>query len=273
MTVELSTSGRRDVRSVIRDALVESFYASHDGYSIDGLLVQPHLQTAFHEACRESGLIGGPAEWNRELMRLRKTGGFPKRGDVKKLQVTDAELETCGFAAEIAWRLTSDKFGYPSLDEILCDPEKATYFDRIAKRFAPGFQAAQYRWAALRLRKASRELVDEAKRYHFMFTKRDFTRFQIWRRFKQSRYAAQPGIYLMREADKQPLFIGRALDLGQRLETHAECRAISDSVEHICVLAGDELPGSEYLDAFKEDLVRRHSPLWNVSLVGLVSTN
>jgi site-specific DNA-methyltransferase (adenine-specific) len=265
----LAPTSKRDVRTVIRDALVESFYAAHDGYSIDGLLVQPRLQAAFHEACRESGLIGGTAEWNRELMRLRKTGGFPKRGDVKKIQVTDDELEAYSFAAEIAWRLTSDKFGHSSLDEIFCDPEKATYFDRTAKRFAPGFEPTQYRWAALRLRKASRDLVDEAKRYHFMFTKRDFKGFQLWKRFKPSRFVGQPGIYLLRDSDKSPLYIGRAIDLGSRLNTHAESRSVGDAVEHVGLLIGDDLPGAEYLDAFKEDLIRRHAPKWNVNLVGL----
>ena len=69
------------------------------------------LQNAFHNACREAGLIGGPADWNRELLRVRKTGGFPKRGKTKKATVTDDELDAYSFAAEIAWRLTSDKFG------------------------------------------------------------------------------------------------------------------------------------------------------------------
>jgi site-specific DNA-methyltransferase (adenine-specific) len=266
---EPSVSKRRDVRTIIRDALVESFYAAHDGYSIDAMLVQPQLQAAFHEACQESGLIGGPAEWNRELMRLRKTGGFPKRGDVKKIQVADDELEAYSFAAEIAWRLTSDKFGHSSLDEIFCDPEKATYFDRTAKRFATGFEPSQYRWAALRLRKASRDLVDEAKRYHFMFAKREFKSFQLWKRFKPSRYDGQPGVYLLRDADKQPLYIGSAIDLGSRLNTHAESRPVADTVEHVGLLIGDDLPGSEYLAAFKEDLIRRHAPIWNVNLVGL----
>jgi site-specific DNA-methyltransferase (adenine-specific) len=262
-------SSKRDVRNVIRDALVEAFYASHDGFSIDSLLAKPQLQTAFHEACADAGLIGGPADWNRELLRLRKTGGFPKRGQVKRIRIPDEELEAYSFAAEIAWRLTSDKFGQPSLDEILCDPEKATFFDRAANRFAPGFIVSQYRWAALRLRKASRELVDEAKKYHFMFTKRDFTRFQVWNRFKPSRLAGEPGIYLLRGEGKTPLFIGRATDLGDRLKAHEESRAASKAVEHVALLFGDELPGLEYLDAFKEDLVRRYAPKWNVNLVGL----
>ena len=271
-SAEPAPTSKRDVRNVIRDAIVEAFYASHDGYSIDSLLAKPQLQTAFHDACLEAGLIGSPADWNRELMRLRKTGGFPKRGQVKRIRISDDELEAYGFAAEIAWRLTSDKFGHSSLDEIFCDPEKATFFDRTAKRFAPGFIPSQYRWAALRLRKASRELVDEAKKYHFMFTKRDFTRFQLWRRFRPSRFDGDPGIYLLRGADKQPLFIGRAIDLSNRLGTHADCRATSEAIEHVALLTGEELPGQEYQDAFKEDLVRRYVPKWNVSLVGLGAT-
>ncbi len=35
---------------------------------------------------------------------------------------------------------------------------------------------------------------------------------------------------------------------------------------------GEELPGAEYCGAFKEDLVRRYLPVWNVNLVGLSST-
>jgi site-specific DNA-methyltransferase (adenine-specific) len=264
-----SITSRRDVRNVIRDALVEAFYASHDDFSIDSLLAKPQLQSAFHDACVNSGLIGGPADWNRELLRLRKTGGFPKRGQVKRIRISDEELEAYNFAAEIAWRITSDKFGQPSLDEILCDPEKATFFDRTAKRFSPGFVPSQYRWAALRLRKASRELVDEAKKYHFMFAKRDFKKFDLWSRFKPSRLASVSGIYLLRGENKKALFIGRAADLGIRLETHAECRAINDTVAHVAVLTGEELPGQQYLDAFKEDLVRRGAPKWNVNLVGL----
>jgi hypothetical protein len=37
-------------------------------------------------------------------------------------------------------------------------------------------------------------------------------------------------------------------------------------------MAGNELPGEEYRAAFKEDLVRRHQPLWNVNLVGLAKS-
>jgi site-specific DNA-methyltransferase (adenine-specific) len=260
---------KRELRDVIRDAIVDAFYASHKGSSIDWLLANPALQDCFHEACRESGLIGGPADWNRELLRLRKTGDFPKRGTINKVHVTEEELDAYSFAAEIAWRLTSDKFAGPSLDEIFCDPTKAAYFDRTARRLAAGVEAGQFRWAALRLRKASRELVNEVKKYHFVFAKRDFSRFQAWRGFKPKRWNGQPGLYLLRAEDKRPLFVGHALDLGGGLARHQACLANRDEVAYVAVLAGDDLPGAEYRDAFKEELVRRHRPRWNMPLVGL----
>jgi site-specific DNA-methyltransferase (adenine-specific) len=259
----------RSLREVVGDALINAFYAAHDGYSIDWLLANPALQCAFHEACREAGLLGGPGDWNRELLRLRKQGAIPKRGPIRKVDINAVELDAYEFASEMAWRQASDKFDGPSLDEIFCDPLKAAYFDRLVKRFAPGFEPAKYRWAALRLRKASRELVRDVKRYHFVFKNRDFSRFQAWDRFDPARLAGRPGIYLLRDEDKEPLFISRTLDLGRRLATHDACPAISDEVEHVSILVGGDLPGDEYQAAFKEELVRRHQPRWNVNLVGL----
>jgi len=268
----IAKTAKRELRELVRDTIVEAFFAAHDGYSIDWLLANPQLQEIFHEECREAGLIGGPVDWNRELLRIRKQGGFPKRGKINKVHILDEELEAYDFAAEIGWRFTNDKFHGPSLDEILCDPEKAAYFGRVAKRFAPGFEPVNYRWAALRLRKASRDLVDEVKQYHFVFAKRDFSRFQTWGRFNAKRYAGQSGLYLLRDDEKSPLYVGHANDLGARLAQHLDCPAIDESVAQVAVIAGEELPGAEYRAAFKEDLVRRHQPRWNVNLVGLAKT-
>jgi site-specific DNA-methyltransferase (adenine-specific) len=260
---------KRELRDVVRDAIVEAFYAAHDGYSIDWMLANPALQDAFHEACRNAGLIGGPADWNRELLRLRKAGSFPKLGEFKKMHFADEQLDEYDFAAEIAWRFADDKFRSRSLDDIFCDPQTAAFFDRAAKRYAPGYEPSQYRWAALRLRKASRELVREVKQYHFVFSTRDFGRFQSWNRLNASRLAGQSGIYLLRGEGKQPLYVGQTLDLAKRLRSHADCAAIADGVTHVSVIAGDDLPGEEYRAALKEDLVRRYQPRWNVNPVGL----
>jgi site-specific DNA-methyltransferase (adenine-specific) len=262
-------AARSSLRDMVRDAIVDSFYSAHDGHSIDWLLANPQLQAAFHEACREAGLIGSPADWNRELLRFRKTGEFPKRGPIQKVHVADDELDRYSFAAEIAWRMAKDKFADVSLDEIFCDPAKATYFDHTAKRFAPGFEPVQYRWAALRLRKASRELVDEVKQYHFVFSKRNFSRFLTWHGLKPKRLSGQPGIYLLRGEAKQPLYVGRTTDLGRQLSQLAGCSRVGNSVEHVSLIFGGDLPANDYQAAFKEDLVRRYQPQWNVILVGL----
>jgi hypothetical protein len=203
---------------------------------------------------------------------LRKAGAIPKRDKTIKVHFSDEELDSYNFAAEAAWRLTSDKYDGPSLDEIFCDPEKAACFDRTAKRLSGSFAPPQYRWAALRLRKASRDLVNDVKRFHFVFAKRDFSRFQVWDRLDAKRWKEQSGIYLLRGERKQPLFVGRTLDLGARLAQHSESRAVDECVAHVSTLTGDDLPGEEYRDAFKEDLVRRYRPEWNVNLVGLAKT-
>jgi site-specific DNA-methyltransferase (adenine-specific) len=260
---------KRDLRDLIREAVVEAYFATHDGYSIDWMLANPSLQNVFHEACRDAGLLGCSADWNRELLRLRKAGLIPKRGKTIKIHYTDAELDGFNFAAEAAWRLTSDRFDGPSLDEIFCDPDKALFFDRTARRFGGASGAPEYRWAALRLRKASRDLVNDVRQYHFVFARRDFTRFHAWDRIEVKRWQGEPGIYMLRGEEKHPLFIGRTLDLGRRLAQHEVSRIAAEAVVHVSVLAGTELPGEEYQDAFKEDLVRRYQPGWNVNLVGL----
>jgi site-specific DNA-methyltransferase (adenine-specific) len=40
-----------------------------------------------------------------------------------------------------------------SLDDLICDPDIAAEFDKLASELAPGFTSLEYRWAALALRK------------------------------------------------------------------------------------------------------------------------
>lgn len=259
-----ATVAKSNFRDVLRDAIVDAFYTAHDGYSIDWLLADPALQATYHEACHEAGLIGSPADWNRELLRLRKAGKFPKRGQSKKIELSAKQLDPYAFAGEIAWRLTSDKFPNASLDDILCNPTMAAFFDRTAKRFAPGYTPREYRWAALRLRKASHSLAKEAKQYHFVLTTRDFTEFRPLSRLRISGLQGQPGLYLLRGEHKSPLYVGETLDLGRRLELHLKGK--SSDIKHVGLLQQDDLPSAEYQEALKVDLARRYGAKWNVEI-------
>ena len=260
--VEPPSSAKRDVREVVRDAIVDSFYAAHDGDSIDWLLANPALQDRFHDACREAGLIGSPADWNRELLRLRKTGEFPKRG-------ADQE-SACG--RRRTGRLQLRRRNRLAADErqvrrplgrrnLLRPGEGGLLRPRGQAASPPASSRPNIVGRRCGSARPAASLVNEVKRYHFVFAKRDFSRFQTWRGFKPKRLNGQPGIYLLRGDDKSPLYIGHTLDLGRRLAQHAECPAISDEVAHVSVIAGADLPGAEYRDAFKEDLVRRYRPL------------
>jgi site-specific DNA-methyltransferase (adenine-specific) len=248
---------------------VDAFYATHDGYSIDWLLSNPSLQVNFHDACRDAGLIGNPTDWNRELLRLRKSGAFPKRGEIKRIHFPSDEIDTYGFAAEIAWRLTSERFGGASLDEIYCDPEWARYFDRTAQRYAPGFSPVNYRWSALHLRKACKELVDDMKKFHFIFRTREFGRALNWQRCDFDRFMGKSGIYALLADDKSHLFLDRTQDIGKRLLQHSSCRAINKSIRYLSTIPSDDLPGPEYQDGLKVDLVRRYGPQFNLTIAGL----
>jgi DNA modification methylase len=263
------TSGRVDLRSVLRGAIVDAFYETHQSFSIDWLLSNPKLQADFHAACRDAGLIGSPIDWNLQLLRLRKSGEFPKRGTIKKIHITKQEMDQYRFAAEIAWRLTSDKFTDASLDDIFCSPEMAQHFDKIAVRFAPGHATENYRWAALHLRKENKKVVKDMTKYQFIFRTREFGKALNWERCDYERYSGMPGIYSLLSDDKQHLFVDRTDDLGKRLVQHSSCAKFQKSVRSVALIYRNELPNIEYHEGLKVDLVRRHFPNFNLAISSL----
>jgi site-specific DNA-methyltransferase (adenine-specific) len=269
------TSAKTTAHDAIREAIVDAFFTTHGGYSTDWLLADPLLQNAFHDECRSHRLIGNPVDWNRELLRLRKAGHLPKSQNLKHIHFSAEEMDSYQFASEISWRMASERFGGISLDEIFCDPTKAQWFDKTAHRFSPGFDATKYRWAALRLRKASKQLVSEAKQFQFIYANRDFARrSEKLSSIRFDRYSGQPGLYLLQDDEKRRLFVDRAQNLGTRLAHHAACEAITKKTTYVSLVQNDQLPGAEYHDLFKVDLVRRYSPelKMNVNLVGLISS-
>ncbi|KAA5544455.1 site-specific DNA-methyltransferase [Roseiconus nitratireducens] len=138
------------------DQLVQAFCESNRGYSVDRVVADPLLNEDFQVRCDRAELDGTPAERNRALFALRKSGRM-KQADITTSNRTAfdwEELDPFLFAVEIAWRSVSELYADAGLDEILCDPRLAEQFDAAAGGWAPGFTALQYRWAALKLRKA-----------------------------------------------------------------------------------------------------------------------
>jgi len=149
----LSFQRRQDL--VDEQGLVEAFRRSSDGFASDRLIADPVLNAAFIDQCSKLGLSGRPRDWNLSLLALRKSGKLTGVPTTKRTQFSWGDMDPFLFASEIALRRMLD-IGYPSLDDVLCDPSAASHFDEIARAFAPGFISLDYRWGALRLRKDAR---------------------------------------------------------------------------------------------------------------------
>ena len=253
-----------NLRKLQRVAIGKAFLSAAEGQSVDRLLACPALQEKFHQACKSAGLLGDAAIWNHELVRLRKSGKLPKAPKAKNEPVTTAQLNEYQFAAEVAWQLTAAKFGVESIDEIFISPEYAKYFDRQAARFAPGFEAADYRWAALDFRKSRHALAAEAKEFDYVFATRDFATPRKLTTRAAEKLAGQAGVYLLTGAGRVPLFVGETLDLGKRLAVHATAPASKNKTTGFAVILESDLPSHEYRAPLKVDLTGRHQPEWNL---------
>jgi site-specific DNA-methyltransferase (adenine-specific) len=253
-----------NLRELQRQILGQAYLDACDGYSVDRLVADPDLQTRFHDACRAAGLLGDAGIWNRELMRLRKSGKLPKPAVPQSVTLGVREFDSYRFAAEIAWRLVADKHAGVALDHIFCDPALAAEFDRHASRFCPDRAAVDLRWAALYLRKSQHTLDTEVHDYHYVFATREFDTFRKPNIALAKQLAGEAGVYMLCGARRAPLYVGDTLDLGARLVTHLAAPGTRRQVVQIATLADDDLPNASYREPLKVALARRWQTQWNV---------
>lgn len=192
--------------------LVEAFRKSNQGFSADRVIADPDLDRGYLDTCRKFGLAGQDADLNRGLFRLRKCGKLAHIPTVYRTEFNWTDYDQYIFASEIALRRMLDE-GCRSLDELLCDPEQAKRFDQIAESWAPGFTALQYRWAALKVRKAA----ESARKRSELLNTIPLPRRQPISQIDFTRYLGTPGLYLVRSTSREVLYAGVTHDLGTRL--------------------------------------------------------
>jgi hypothetical protein len=252
-----------DLRELQDQALMQGMRDATGAYSIERLLTDPELQTQFHRACEQQGLLGDPAIWNHRLLDLRKEGKLPRQAGNSTTKITATEVDTYLFAAEIAWVLTCKKFGDLSLAELFSSPDSGQFFDRAAARFAPGHSAADYRRGAFLFRRIRKPLSTEAKEFHYVLRTREFTPPRNLSLQAAKAIAGQGGVYQLLGAKNATLYIGEAVDLGKRLEIHAAAAATRTVVKKFAVILESELPSAKYRPLLKVDLAQRIHPAWN----------
>ncbi|QDT70270.1 DNA adenine methyltransferase YhdJ [Planctomycetes bacterium MalM25] len=265
----------RSLRDLTEQTLIDAFHAASEGASLDWLLCRPDLQAKFAAACEQAGLLGGAYEWNRLLLKLRKSGklgGAEEKKQAAKTPVNDPEAYA--FAAEIAWARARAKHRDVSLDDLLCDPDKLAAFDKAAAKAAPGFEPHEHRWAALRLRKAAKKLKAEAVQYEFVVAKL-VNQLATGRRKKLTLRAAQslreqPGVYVIAGAAKPDTgesgYVGEAADLGERLASHLVAPPLRGDLWYASA-TDESLPSDAYRHALRWNLAHRLQPTLSIDLL------
>jgi site-specific DNA-methyltransferase (adenine-specific) len=198
--------------------LAQAYLEVRDGYSIDRVVADPQLDRRFLRRCRELGLSGTDFDLNWKIFNGRKNKYFSDLPKTKNY--TPSRKDEFEFSSEIAIRYVQEQFhsqkGWEiSLDKIICDPDLAEEFDKIAARLAPGFSALDYRWVALGVRKAAGRYSSKAQTVKVP----DFDLLGATTSIRASRIPVDQGMYLFRCEDDS-IFIGETDNLRQRIERH-----------------------------------------------------
>ncbi|NUQ63201.1 MAG: GIY-YIG nuclease family protein [Pirellulales bacterium] len=198
------------MRGEIRRAFVEV----SQGFSSDRIVADPGLNALFIGQCRKLGLSEPARELNALLLNARKSGALSGLPRARRTSFPD-EVEY-RFASEVAARYLEHR-DQVTVDQILCDPDRASEFDSIAERIAPGHTPLQYRWAALNLRKA-KLLRPEPVSHVAVAPSVDFgpaTAIQI------DQIPVAPGIYIF-YGPSATLYVGETENLRRRIGKHLD---------------------------------------------------
>jgi hypothetical protein len=198
--------------------IAQAYLEVRDGYSIDRVVADPELDRGFLRRCRELDLRGTDFDLNWKLFTGRKNKCFADLPKTKKY--TPSPKDEFDFSSEIGIRFVQEQIRMRdgrevSLDKIICDPDLAAEFDRIAEKLAPGFTPLDYRWVALGVRKAAGRYALKAQTIKLPA----FDLLGPTHGLRSSRITSEQGLYFFRCED-EPLFVGETDNLRQRIERH-----------------------------------------------------
>ena len=255
-----------------RAALVKkAFQKSHDGWSVDEVLLHNERRKSFLDACKAAGSQLPEKELCEQLLRSRKGGKL----DVQTTKEERVSLDDYIITAEIAARRLADEHQV-HFDQVLCDPELLQEFDQHAGELSPGTDPYLLRKAALRLRK-SRMLKPELA-LHATDWEVDIVDYSLAEITEQlSKLSSRPGIYIFRDQTGY-LYIGQSHNLRERLTHHLQ-ESDRDQLRRYLIEESDgtltvELhifrdgsPGEQLRQrrAYESELIRSRQPRLNLA--------
>lgn len=262
-----TAKGKRRKKTVDKnaeDAVIAAYETAGRGYPADYLLCDKELNAEFVAECRRRGGEGNGYLWNQLMLQLRKSGKLPK-STRRPTQVTAGQMDSYGFASEVAWRLLAIDYGL-TLDKILSSSEFAADFDRLAAEFGPvNVTSLEYRRVALSIRKRSNAARNTgAKRFsHWLNRNRKLRRIGI-EDCLDSNYEI-PGVFLLC-SDEIGIYAGESENIRVRVEQVLNnSNWLELEPDSIAVVPNEESHATKY--ALKSALAQRENPLLNCRLL------
>jgi len=263
-----TSKGRRRKKpfdETVEKVVVAAYESAGQGYPVDYLLCDKGLNKEFIKQCLGRGIGGNAAIWNRYLMQLRKSGSLPKSTKAPS-HLTSGDLENFGFASEVAWRLLSIDY-HKTLDDILCSPDFAEEFDRLAAEYGPTSGAASslgFRRAAISIRKRAKVARKTASE-----------QFSDWIDGKKKLASIKlgnslgpldkPGVFVLSSGDAA-VFVDEAQNMRVKVEELlANPNWLSLGTDSVSYVECGESQSMRY--GLKSALVQREKPLLNVRLL------
>jgi site-specific DNA-methyltransferase (adenine-specific) len=196
-----------------RQIVTQAFHQVRDEWPPDRVVADPELNARFLRECTRLGATQAASVLNQCLLNVRKASQLPS---LQSKRTSFPDQQDYVFASEIAIRFLERRDGI-TLDDVICDPVRATEFEGLAVRIAPGYTALQYRWAALSLRK-NRRLQPEPIGRAIQPTS------VVQKRADEVALVEVPttqGLYIF-FAGQECLYIGEAQNLRSRLKKHLD---------------------------------------------------
>jgi predicted GIY-YIG superfamily endonuclease len=262
-------------QNTVDQAIREAFLASHEGWSVDEVLLQDALRTNFlrscgnQEALKECGY--SESRLLSRLVQIRKAGKL----DISARKRANTDLEAWYPVAEIASRQMVDKHG-KNIDQWLVDTTALARFDAMALDIIPEADLYCVRKAAMQLRK-SRKLQPELLSRVVDWKRSIVTMTVQEAEAELGGLPAQPGIYIFRDPTGY-LYIGQSNNLRTRLSKHLDrsdrkslnaylqSKGGSEITLELHVFADDSPAKATVIrEAYESELIRTRKPRFNVA--------
>lgn len=244
------------------EAVIEAFTATADGNSTDYVLCDRELNKRFVTACKQSGVPGNAYVWNRLMLRIRKAGKLPKASRSQN-RLTFPSMDPYAFGSEIAMQLLEVDYGM-TIDDILCAPNVAANFDRMAEQYAPGHSSFEYRWAAVSIRKRATKAKRLARDRYRDWLEEKLPKPRTLDRCCSEEYDT-PGVYVLYAESGQALYVGETYSLSSRLHGILENESWLQLAPHKAILIPTDEP--QYQCGLQSVLIQRTRPLLNSHLL------